>query len=156
MKGDKVKKFSIISSCVLFALILIASAYARFAKPEDAIKYRKSVMFLILQHFKPMGVVVQGKADYDKNAFSANADVVKMLATLPWEAFMEPGTDKGDTSISSAVFKKSDQFKEAATAFQSATAELAATAQSGDLKAIKAQFGKVAQNCNSCHKKFQK
>ena len=150
------KSVTKITILVVLVVFFFGAAYARFAKPEDAIKYRKSVMFLILQHFKPMGAVVQGKADYDKNAFSANADVVRMLATLPWEAFMEPGTDKGDTTMTSAVFKKSGQFKEAATAFQSATAELAATAQSGDLKAIKAQFGKVGQSCKSCHKNFRK
>ena len=32
-------------------------------------------MFLILQHFKRMGAVVQGKSAYDKDAFSANAIV---------------------------------------------------------------------------------
>ena len=85
-----------------------------------------------------------------------DADAVRMLATLPWEATMEPGTDKGDTTVSSAVFEKPDQFKKAAASFEAATAMLASTAKGGDLDAIKAQFGKVAQNCKSCHRQFRK
>ncbi len=141
---------------VLFVVFAFGAAYAQFAKPEDAIKYRKSVMFLIVQHFKRMGAVVQGKSAYNKDAFSANADVVAMLATLPWEAAMEPGSDKGDTTMSSAVFDKPAQFRKTAESFQTDTAMLAGTATGGDLNAIKAQFGMVAQNCKSCHTNFRK
>jgi cytochrome c556 len=141
---------------VLFVVFTFGAAYAQFAKPEDAIKYRKSVMFLIAQHFTRMYAVVQGKAAYDKDAFSANADVVEMLATLPWEAAMEPGTAKGDTTLSSAAFENPAQFKKTAESFETATAALAGTAKDGDLNAIKAQFGKVAQNCGACHKQFRK
>ena len=141
---------------VLFVVVAFGAAYAQFAKPEEAVKYRKSVMFLIVQHFKRMGAVVQGKAVYDKDAFSVNADAVEMLATLPWDAMMEPGTDKGDTTLSSAVFEKPAQFKKAAESFETDTAKLAGTARGGDLNAIKAQFGKVAQNCKSCHTNFRK
>jgi cytochrome c556 len=141
---------------VLFVVFAFGAAYAQFAKPEEAVKYRKSVMFLIVQHFKRMGAVVQGKATYDKEAFSVNADAVEMLATLPWDAMMVPGTDKGDTTMSSAVFDKPDQFKKAAESFETDTAKLAGSASGGDLNAIKAQFGKVAQNCKSCHTKFRK
>ena len=142
---------------IIFILsLVVGAAYAQFAKPEDAIKYRKAAMFLIAQHFKRMGAVVKGNLPYDKDAFSANADVVQMLATLSWEASMEPGTDAGDTTLSSAVFEKPDQFKKAAASFEAATAMLASTAKGGDLGAIKAQFGKVAQNCKSCHRQFRK
>ena len=141
---------------VLFVVFAFGAAYAQSAKPEEAIKYRKSTMFLIVQHFKRMGAVAQGKSAYDKDAFSVNADVVAMLATLPWDAMMEPGSDKGDTTMSSAVFDKPAQFKKAAESFETATAMLAGKAKGGDLNAIKAQFGNVAQNCKSCHTNFRK
>jgi len=148
-----------ITKVTIFVLIVVFAfgiAYAQFAKPEDAIKYRKSVMFLIAQHFTRMGAVVQGKAAYDEDAFSANAEIVEMLATLPWDAMMAPGTDKGDTTMASAVFDKPAQFKEMAESFETDTAMLAGTAKGADLNAIKAQFGKVAQNCKSCHTNFRK
>jgi len=145
-----------IAVSIVFVVFAFGAAYAQFAKPEDAIKYRKSVMFLISQHIKRMGAVVQGKAAYDRDAFSANADVVALLATLPWNAMMVAGTDKGDTTLSSAVFDKSAQFKKTAASFETDTATLASTAKGGDLSAIKAQFGKVVQNCKSCHTNFRK
>ena len=150
------KSIAKITIFVLFVAFGFGAAYAQFAKPEDAIKYRKSVMFLIVKHFKSMGAVVQGKAAYDKDAFSADAEVAAMLATLPWEAMMAAGTDKGDTTMSSAVFDKPAQFKKETESFEAATAMLAGTAKGGDLNAIKAQFGKVAQNCKSCHTNFRK
>ena len=149
------KALTKIAVFVLFAVFAFGAAYAQFAKPEEAVKYRKSVMFLIVQHFKRMGAVVQGKAAYDKDAFSANAAAVEMLATLPWDAMMAPGTDKGDTTLNSAVFDKPAQFKKAAESFETATAMLAGKAKGGDLNAIKAQFGNVAQNCKSCHTNFR-
>ena len=149
----------VIKKIIIFVFIttfIVGAAYAQFAKPEDAIKYRKAVMFLIVQHFKRMGAVVQGKSTFEKDAFAANADVVAMLTTLPWEASLEPGTDKGDTTLSSAVFDKPGQFKKAGESFEAATAMLAKTAKGGDLEAIKEQFGKVAKNCKSCHQQFRK
>lgn len=142
---------------LILAVVLVAGvSYAQFAKTEDAIKYRKSVMVLIVTHFKRMGAVVQGKADYDKQAFAANAEVVKMMATLPWEASLAPGSDKGDTTLSPDVFSKEDDFRKIAATFEAETAKLAATAMEGDFDAIKAQFGAVAQSCKACHKPFRK
>ena len=140
---------------VLTAVFVFGAAYAKFAKPEDAIKYRKAVMYLVAQHFKPMGAVVQGKSVYNKESFSKNSEVVAMLSTLPWEASMEPGSDKGDTTLSPAVFKDKAKFMQAAKSFESDSAKLADIAKGGDLGAIKAQFGVVAQNCKSCHQQFR-
>jgi cytochrome c556 len=156
MKGVIMKAINKAVILVLIIAFAIGAAYAQFAKPEDAIQYRKSVMFLIAQHIKRIGAVVQGKSDYIKDEFSANADVVKMLSTLPWTAMMEPGTDKGDTTMSSAVFEKEKQFRETFGSFETATAKLADTAKGGDLKAIKEQFGSVVQDCKTCHKEFRK
>lgn len=140
---------------VVATVFIFGAAYAQFSKPEDAIKYRKSIMFLISQHFKRMGAVVQGKAAYDKDKFSFDADAVKMLSILPWEAAMEPDTDKGDTTLSSAVFNDKAKFLNAAKSFEADTAKLADSAGRGDLNSIKEQFGVVAQNCKSCHEQFR-
>ena len=113
-------------------------------------------MFMIAQHFKRMGAAVQGKVPYDKQSFAKNAEVVKMLATLPWEATLVPGTDKGDTTLSPAVFSKKDDFLKAAQSFQDGSAKLAETSRGDDFNAIKAQFGAVAQSCKGCHKPFRK
>jgi cytochrome c556 len=141
---------------VVVGVLLAGAAYAQFAKPDDAIKYRKSVMVLIAQHFKPMGAAVQGKAAYDQKNFAANAELVKTLATLPWDAFLEPGTDEGDTTMTSAVFSKKDDFMKTAQTFEAATAKLAEASQAGGLDAVKGPFNDVAQSCKACHTSFRK
>jgi cytochrome c556 len=99
---------------------------------------------------------VQGKTAYDQKIFAADAEAVKTQATLPWDAFLEPGTDKGDTTMSSAVFKKTDDFLKTAEAFQADTALLAEAAQGADLNGLKSPFNEVAQNCKACHSAFRK
>ncbi len=141
---------------VLIVAFVFGAAYAQFAKPQEAIEYRKAVMVLIAQNIKWMGAVVQGKAAYNKEGFSTDADAVEMLATLPWKAMTEPGSDKGDTTMSSAVFEKEEQFREVASEFETAAAKLAATAREGDLNAVKAQFGQVVKFCKTCHTDFRK
>ena len=149
------KKLVKLSICLIFVAVAVGAAYAQFAKPEDAIKYRKSVMFLIAQHFGRMGAVVKGKVPHDQEAFTRNAMVMEALSHMPWEASMVPGTDKGDTTLSAAAFAKQNEFKASAQAFEAGTAELVSVSQSGDLSAIKAQFGEVAKSCKGCHEKFR-
>jgi cytochrome c556 len=155
-KGGMMKIQTKIIVLVVVGIMMTGVAVAQFAKSEDAIRYRKATMVLIAHHFKQMGAVVQGKADYDQKIFAANAEVVKTLATLPWDAFLEPGTDKGDTTMSAAVFKKKNDFLKMAEAFQKDTALLAEAAQGADLNGVKAPFNTVAQNCKACHKPFRK
>ena len=149
------KKLVKLSICLIFVAAAVGGAYAQFAKPEDAIKYRKSVMFLIAQHFGRMGAVVKGKASYDQQSFTRNAMVMEALSHLPWEASMVPGTDKGDTTLNASVFAKQSEFKAGAQAFEASTAKLVSVSEGGDLSAIKAQFGKVAKSCKGCHKQFR-
>ncbi len=140
--------------CLAILGFTFSSAHGQFAEPGDAVKYRKAVMFMIGQHFKPMGAMVKGEVPYDQTVFTQNADVLKMLATLPWLAALEPGTDKGDTTLNSAVFEKQDEFMKIAQAFEEETATLAQLAPEG-LEGSKNQFGTVAASCKSCHDQFR-
>jgi cytochrome c556 len=133
----------------------IGGAYAQFAKPEYAIKYRKSVMFLIAQHFGRMGAMVKEKIPYNQDVFARNAMLVETLSRLPWEAAMVPGTDTGDTTLNSAVFMQPAKFKEVSQNFETQTAKLLSAAQSGDLISIKTQFGEVGKSCKACHSQFR-
>lgn len=141
--------------CLVFIAVAFGGAYAQYSKPEDAIKYRKSVMFLIAQHFGRLGAMVKEKTPYDKEVFSSNAMVVEMLSHLPWEAFLLPGTDKGDTTLKSSAFEQQDKFKQSAEALETLLAKLVQVAQSGDFNAAKAQFGEVGKNCKACHDEFR-
>jgi cytochrome c556 len=136
--------------------VLMGSAWGQFAKPEEAIAYRQAVMVLIGQHFGRLAAMVKGDRDYDLDEFANNAALVETFAGLPWEAFMEPGSDEGDTALKSEAFKNKDTFEQAAQALETETSQLAIVAEGGDLPAIKEQFGRTAQSCKNCHSTFRK
>ena len=144
-----------IAVLVIFG-ILIGAALAQFSKPEDAIKYRQSVMFVIAQHFGRLGAMVKGIQPYDQMTFASNTAVIETLSGLPWEAFLVPGSDSGKTTMKSSVLKDPDGFKSLAQQFQFEVGKLSATAKGNDLNAIKTQFGAVAQSCKNCHSKTRK
>jgi cytochrome c556 len=149
------KKLILILVCLAFISGTIGSAYAQFAKPEYAIKYRKAVMFLIAQHFGRMGAMVKEKMPYSPDVFRANATLVETLSQLPWEASMVPGTDTGDTTLNASVFAQQVKFKEVAQAFETQAAKLVSAAQRGDFSTIKTQFGQVGKSCKACHTQFR-
>jgi cytochrome c556 len=150
------KTMTRIAILVIIGFTTLAAASAQFAKPEEAIKYRQSVMFLIGQHFKRMGAVIKGETPYDQAAFATDAKLVQTLAMLPWDASLMPGSDKGDTTMSAAVFDKPEAFMKVARDFEAAAAQLAAASAGGDAGALKAPFGATAQSCKACHQAFRK
>jgi cytochrome c556 len=142
--------------CVFLLTLVVGMAYAQFARPDDAIRYRKAVMVLIAQHFGRIGAVVKGERAYDATEVTQNARLIQTLSALPWEAAMTPGSDKGDTTLKASALKDQGKFMTAADAFEDEAATLTNAAESGDLNEVKAQFGAVAQSCKNCHKQFRK
>jgi cytochrome c556 len=78
-----------------------------------------------------------------------------MLSKLPWDAFLYPASDRGQTKLNSKALKNKDDFMQAARKLENETAKLAAAAKTGDLDAVKAQFGATAQTCKGCHGEFK-
>ncbi len=145
------KKLSKFFITVIVGVLFFGIAYAQFARPEGAIAYRQSVMTIIGYHTAQMGAMVTGKKPYEKKAFSRNAAIVEMLATLPWQAFMTPGSATGKTEMKPSALKEKDKFLGDAKALETATRKLAKAAASGDFNAVKSQFGNVGKSCKSCH-----
>jgi len=144
---------------VICGVVLVAVsglAYAGFAKPEDAIRYRKAVMTVIGQHFGRVAAVVKGQTSYDKKDVEHNAMVIRTMAELPWDAVMFPGSDKGDTTLKASAMQEKDKFMSVARQFENAAQKLAVEANNGDLSAVKAQFGEVAGVCKTCHSAYRK
>ena len=86
-------KYTMSCASALLMLAMGLPAQAQFAKPEDAIKYRKASFTVMAAHFGRLGAMANGRAPYDAKAAADNADVVATLSKLPWGAFGE-GTDK--------------------------------------------------------------
>ena len=142
-----------LSACVL-ALTGVGLAHAQFAKPEDAIKYRKSALTVMATHFGRVGAMVQGKVPFDAKTAADNIAIAEMMSHLPWAAFTE-GSDLGDTKAKPEVWSDNAKFKAAAEKMQGEMAKLAAATKTGNLDAIKAAFGPTGASCKACHDDFR-
>lgn len=148
------RKFLIALSCIA-GLAAALPAHAQFAKPEDAVKYRKAAFTVMATHFGRIGAMAQGKIPFDAAAATANAEIVATLATLPFPAFVEgtSGTDKGTPKPN--VWSERAKFDEGAKAMQAETVKLVAAARANNLDTLKAAFGSTAKTCKSCHDSFR-
>ena len=147
------KTISLILAALAAALALPAAA--QFAKPEDAVKYRKATLTVISAHFSRVGAMASGRVPFDAKVAAENVELVAEMAKLPWTAFGE-GTDKGETRAKPEIWKESGKFKEAADKFQAETVKLQAAAKTGNLDAIKTAFGATGASCKACHDNFRK
>ncbi|MFY8087503.1 MAG: c-type cytochrome [Rubrivivax sp.] len=120
------------ASATLATAALMASmpAAAQFAKPEDAVKYRKA-------------------------AVAANADLVAVASRLPFAGFVEgtAGTEKGTPKAN--VWTDKAKFDEGAKKMQEAVAKLQTAAKSNNLDQVKAAFGDAAGTCKACHDNYR-
>ncbi|MBT9553081.1 MAG: cytochrome c [Hydrogenophaga sp.] len=146
----------LLASLTLAAVVstLALPVMAQFQKPEDAIKYRKSVMTVQAAHFGRIGAMVNGRVPYDAKVVADNAAIVETMSKLPWSAF-GPGTDKGETRALPAIWTEQAKFKEGADKMQSEVAKLSAASKTGNLDAVKTAFGAIGQSCKACHDDFQ-
>lgn len=146
---------TIASILAALAAALALPAAAQFAKPEDAVKYRKAALTVIGTHFSRVGAMASGRVPFDAKVAAENVELVAEMAKLPWTAFGE-GTDKGETRAKPEIWKESGKFKEAADKFQAETVKLQAAAKTGNLDAIKTAFGATGASCKACHDNFRK
>lgn len=136
------------------ALALSAPASAQFAKPEDAIKYRQSALFVMSQHFGRVGAMANGRVPFDAKVAQENADIVAEVSKLPWAAF-GPGTDKGNTKAKPEIWAEQAKFKDLSDKLVAETTKLAAAAKTGNIDTLKTAFGATAASCKACHDAFR-
>jgi cytochrome c556 len=130
-------------------------AAAQFAKPEDAIKYRKAGMNMMAAHFGRVAGMAAGKIPFDAKVAADNAETAAMLSKLPYAGFIE-GTDKGDTKAKAEIWSESDKFKARAAKMQEEMAKLNVAAKAGNLDAIKVAVGETGKQCQGCHDTYRK
>ena len=147
----KIASFLLAATAVAF----VAPASAQFAKPEDAVKYRKSALFVMQQNFARVGAMAAGKAPFDANVAAESAAVAEFMSKLPWAAFGE-WTDNGDTRAKPEIWKEPAKFKEYADKMQGEMTKLAAATKTGNLDSIKSAVKATGGSCKTCHDAFQK
>jgi cytochrome c556 len=137
------------------AALTSLSAAAQFQKPEDAIKYRQSAMFVMANHFGRVAAMAQGKAPFDAKAAADNAGIVLVMSKLPWAGFGE-GTDKGaPTRAKPEIWKDSAKVKDLATKMMDEAEKFDAAAKTGNLDTIKAAVGSLGKACKACHDDYR-
>ena len=136
------------------ACALSAPASAQFAKPEDAVKYRQSVMFVMSQHFGRVGAMANGRVPFDGKVAADNAEIVAEMAKLPWPGF-SANTDKLSQKAKSEIFSEQAKFKDHGDKLQAESVKLVAAAKTNNLDNLKAQFGNAAATCKACHDNYR-
>lgn len=136
------------------AAVLAFPAAAQFAKPEDAIHYRRASFSVMQTHFFRLGNMVNGRVPYDAKAAADHAAIVVSLSKLPWPAF-GPGTGQGDTRATPAIWTQQAKFNDLSQKMVAQAANLDAMARTGDLDKLKVAFRATAGTCQSCHDAFR-
>lgn len=139
----------------LFGAVIALPAAAQFAKPEDAIKYRKAAFTVMGTHFGRVAAMANGRIPFDAKMAADNAEIANVMAKLPYAGFV-PGSDKGDTKAEPKMWTEMDKFNAAATKMQEEMGKLNVAAKGGNLDAIKAAVGETGKSCKACHDNYRK
>ena len=147
------KKMLVLAAAAAGVLTALPAA-AQFAKPEDAIKYRRAAFTVMGTHFARLGAMANGRIPFDAKAASDNAELVAIASHLPFTAFGN-GTDLGETRAKPDIWSENDKFRAAASKMQDEVAKLNAAAKTGSLDKLKAAFGDAARSCKACHDSYR-
>ena len=145
----------LLSVSALLGCAIALPAAAQFAKPEDAIKYRKAAFTVMATHFGRVAGMANGKIPFDAKAAADNAEIATYMSKLPYAGFVD-GSDKGETKAEPKIWTEKDKFTAAATTMQEAMAKLNVAAKGGNLDAIKAAVGETGKACKACHDSYRK
>jgi cytochrome c556 len=130
-------------------------AAAQFAKPEDAIKYRKAAMTMMATHFGRVAAMANGRIPFDAKAAADNIEIATVVSKLPFAGFVE-GTDKGETKAEPKIWTEMDKFRAGATKMQEEMVKFNAAAKTGNIDTIKAAVGETGKACKACHDNYRK
>ncbi|MFZ2407231.1 MAG: cytochrome c [Methylobacter sp.] len=142
---------------IALTLLLTASTTAAIAGPiEEQIRFRQSAYsFAAWNVGKIKSQVVDHPETFNKDAVAAAANAIAAVANSGLGALYGEGTDQGigwkQTRLKPEFFQKKAEVTTAANTFNEAANELAKVAATGDINAIKVQFGKVGESCKGCH-----
>ena len=147
------KKFAAIVLTAIGAALALPAA-AQFAKPEDAIKYRKNALFVMQQNFGRVAGMAAGKIPFDAKVAAESAATAEFVGKLPWAGF-GPGTEKGATKAKPEIRAEKAKFDDYANKLEAELAKLTVAAKSGSLDSVKAATNAVGGACKACHDDFR-
>ena len=144
------------------AVVLVLACFAgsvlaqQALKPEDMIKLRKYGMGF--QGWNMGKIKANLDGTFNKEQVIAAANVIAATANSGIGGLFAPGTEKDignqKTRVKPEFFQQPDKVKEVSMNYVREANELAKVAVTGDMAAIKAQFGKTGGTCKACHDDF--
>ena len=151
----KLLRTTLTLAATLIGLATALPAAAQFAKPEDAIKYRKAVFTVMATHFGRVAAMANGKMPFDAKVAADSAEIATSMSKLPYVAFI-PGSDKGETRAKPEIWTEWDKVKGLAEKMQDEMVKFNAAAKTGNIDAIKAAAGETGKACKACHDNYRK
>ena len=149
-------------SKLAIALLIATVSTAAFAgQAEDQqVKFRQSAYsFAAWNCSKIKSQTVDHPETFNKDQIIAAANAIAAVANSGLGALFGPGTDQATgwkkSRLKPEFFQKQDEVKKVATEFNLAANELQKVAATGDVAAIKTQFGKLGETCKNCHDSFR-
>lgn len=147
---------------ILAALIFLGLTGSLFAqqtlKPEEMIKYRKAGYSFMAWNMGKIKSNLDGA--FNKDLVVNAAALIAATANSGMGALYAPGTDRDvageKTRLKPEFFQQPQKARELAVKFNQEANELAKVSLTGDVVAIKAQFGKTGGACKGCHDAFRK
>ena len=142
------------AACIAAAGAIAWPVAAQYAKPEDAVKYRKAVFTVMNSHLGRIFAQLKSPAP-NMQVIQSSAQTVEAMSKLPWDAFAPSTELVVDTRALPALFKNEAKIKDLAQKMQEEVAKLNTVAKTGDVATIRAQFGVAAKACDNCHDDFR-
>ncbi|MBF0256277.1 MAG: cytochrome c [Gammaproteobacteria bacterium] len=142
---------------VLILSLGLAGTASAEVSPEDAIKWRQSGYAFMAWNMTRIKANIEGEFKQDEVVKAANA--IQAIANSGMGALYLPGTDQGTgwakTRVRPELFSDREGVGKVAKAFNEEANAMAKVAASGDLAAIKQQFGKLGGTCKGCHDDYR-
>jgi cytochrome c556 len=145
------------SKFAAFCLVLLVGvpASTQFRKPEDAVKYRQSVMYVMgTSFYARIGAMVNGRTPYDAKLAQDHADIVVTMSRLPWPAFTPDTNGVGRTDAKPTLWDELPKFNNLRDKMQEEVLKLQAASRTGDIDALRAAYRATGAACKSCHDAF--
>jgi cytochrome c556 len=123
---------------------------------EEQIRFRQSAYsYLSWNTAKIKAQAADHPETFNKDQVITAANAIAAVANSGLLDLYGPGTEVGTgwkpTRLKPEFFEKQDEVKEIDATFIKEANELQKVAATGDVAAIKSQFGKVGATCKSCH-----
>jgi cytochrome c556 len=142
---------------VLLAIAAITGMYAgmasgQFSDAEAAIKYRQGAFHMMSIHMQRINAYLRGDIPFDRQAVTHNAELVRFISTLPWDAF-PPGSEGGNAQDD--IWLDDAQFQDWSKKLQGKTKAFSELAVTASPERLNEAYKDMRSVCRDCHQHYR-